>query len=217
MSSSFREIDSLEDNIQDEFRTYARLLLHRQHIFENKEKSAYKFITDDKYIRIMTKLMSGCGYDLLRLERIKGNGLVGIVPMSDLSFNKIKRLSSETVKVLIALYKVYVEQGKSGEIDQNGCVEASLDELALVLNSKNELSEYRSILKNIEIINELGIIESLEKVDRDTMMRVFKINQSIEFYVTETFIHRWEHPEDYREDGTLIEKNSNENIEPSET
>lgn len=193
MLDVFQEIDSLDEHIQDNLRTYTRLLLHRQHLLERQDKGAFQFITSEKYRNLFNKIMDACGYNLIIMgERTIGNGLVGIVPMESLSFYHVKKVPIALVRILFCLYKIYHEKANKNEFDDKLRVGSNIDEICIILNKEHNVSEYKSVIPLLREAQSMGVIEELYQEEKDSLMRTFLINQSIDFYITNEFKMRWD-------------------------
>lgn len=203
MNLVIKDFEKYTDDIQDELRRHVRILLSVQHIFERKDKSIYQFITNTEYFTIIRKILDASGYEIRWINSTPGNGLIGIVPMPNISFHKIRYQKRDLMKVIICLHKIYSEQRYKDNVDEESRVRATLDDVAGILGCSGQShgKSLSSILRQIS--EDMKIIEDLkrESEDHDDMRYRFMINESVLLYVSDDFINKWNNVEHIDNDG----------------
>lgn len=188
-----KELEKYEETIQDEIRNHVRILLCYQHIFERKDKSIYRFITNPDYFNVIKKILDASGYEVVSVNTMVDNGLIGIIPISRDTLKLPRRMRGELVKVIICLHKIYSEQALKGNIDEYSRVPSNMDSVANILDILGR-SNGKSLISLLRETEDMKIIEEWQRSSDNPLDNGYKfmINESVFLYVTQDFIENLE-------------------------
>ena len=190
-----KEIEKLEEETANNIRRAMRYLLVHQHILERRSKALYGIIASKENYELICKIADACGFSVHRKNNSAGNGLISLVPMSQISMASIPTVRKNMVKILVCLHKIYNEKAINNEFDDKLRIPASIDDLADLLELSGSQSA-KAISGMLDIIEKkFRVIENLEKDEDLSNNKIFLINEAINVYVSNNFVDRWEEAE----------------------